>query len=193
MLYKLAHLLRDKFPFVWNGVEWLNALLFFLLYRKRLSSLAFDGLTEEYVIRPTSSDDVPALVAFFKAQPETAFKFFHPHGFDRDSVAKVVANRSFLTYVVLHDEEIVGYFFLRCFLNGKGYRGRMVDYRWNNKGIGKLMSKALNRIALSLRIRIYSTISPENYASLASMKATCGMKIIKTLENGYHYIEILPL
>ena len=89
-------------------------------------------------------------------------------------------------------KELVGYFFLRCFFNGKGYRGRMVDNRWNNKGIGKLMSLAINHIALTLGIRMFSSISPENYASLASVKATCNMKVIKTLENGYFYIEILP-
>lgn len=192
MLYKLAHLLRDKFPFLWNGVEKLNSLLFYLLYHNRLRKISFKGLSDEYAIREASSKDVSALVEFFKQQPQKAFTFFHPHGFDEKSVANVVKNRAFLTFVVCHDEKIVGYFFLRCFLNGKGYRGRMVDYRWNNKGIGKLMSLAINRVAITLGVRMFSSISPENYASLASVKATCNMKVIKVLDNGYYYIEILP-
>ena len=139
-----------------------------------------------------SIKDVSALVEFFGQQPKEAFTFFHPHGFNEKAIAHVVKNRAFLTFVVWHDKELVGYFFLRCFFNGKGYRGRMVDNRWNNKGIGKLMSLAVNHIALTLGIRMFSSISPENYASLASVKATCDMKVIKTLENGYFYIEILP-
>lgn len=192
MLYRLAHLLRDKFPFLWNCIECVNSLAFYLLYRRRLKKVSFKGLSGEYIIREASNRDVSALVAFFDRQPQKAFTFFHPHGFDENAIANVVKNRAFLTYVVWHGEELVGYFFLRCFLNGKGYRGRMVDYRWNNKGIGKLMSLAINRIALTLGIRMFSSISPENYASLASVKATCDMKIIKTLDNGYYYIEILP-
>ncbi len=192
MLYKLAHLLRERFPFLWNGIESVNSIIFFLLYHNRLRRVSFEGLSEEYVIRKATSEDVMMLVEFFKAQPENVFEFFHPHGFDENAIASVVKNRAFLTFIVCHGEEMVGYFFLRCFLNGKGYRGRMVDYRWNNRGIGKLMSRAINRIAITLGIRMFSSISPENYASLASVKATCDMKVIKVLDNGYYYIEILP-
>lgn len=35
------------------------------------------------------------------------------------------------------------------------------------------------------------SISPENYASLASTKASNEIKIHKTLENGDYYIEFL--
>ena len=31
MLYKLAHLLRDRFPFLWNGIEYVNSLAFYLI------------------------------------------------------------------------------------------------------------------------------------------------------------------
>ncbi len=192
MLYKLAHLLRDRFPFLWNGIEYVNSLAFYLIYRSKLKKVSFKGLSEEYIIREASIKDVSALVEFFGQQPKEAFTFFHPHGFNEKAIAHVVKNRAFLTFGVWHDKELVGYFFLRCFFNGKGYRGRMVDNRWNNKGIGKLMSLAINHIAFTLGIRMFSSISPENYASLASVKATCDMKVIKTLENGYFYIEILP-
>ena len=68
----------------------------------------------------------------------------------------------------------------------------MVDYRQRNRGIAKLMGIAINRVATYLGMRIFTTISPENYASLASTKAVNDIKIVKTLENGYYYIECTP-
>ena len=40
MLYKIAHLLRDKMGWLWNLIECLNAMLFSLRYGKKLKSLA---------------------------------------------------------------------------------------------------------------------------------------------------------
>lgn len=194
MIYKLAHVLRDCFPWLWDVVEWLNAFVFNLLYGGKLKQIPslLEKYSVDYRVRETDVNDVERLVSFFEKQPESAFRFFKPHGFDKKSIAKVIKNKAFLTYVVLYHEEIIGYFFLRCYINGKGFRGRMVDYQWNNKGIGKLMSCVLNDIAKTIHVRMFSSISPENYASLASAKATTHIKIIKTLENGYYYIELLP-
>ena len=54
------------------------------------------------------------------------------------------------------------------------------------------MGKAINEMAMHLGLRIFTTISPDNYASLASTKAVNDIKIVKTLENGYYYIECTP-
>ena len=32
MFYKLAHILRDRFPWLWEMMEWLNGWLFASLY-----------------------------------------------------------------------------------------------------------------------------------------------------------------
>lgn len=36
MLYKLAHVLRDRFPWIWEMMEWLNGLLFVARYSAHL-------------------------------------------------------------------------------------------------------------------------------------------------------------
>ena len=97
-----------------------------------------------------------------------------------------------MTFVVTEGDLIVGYFFLRSFIDGKCFKGRMVDYRQRGKGIAKFMGIAINNVATHLGMRIYTTISPKNYASLASTKAVNDIKIVKTLENGYYYIECTP-
>ncbi len=194
MLYELAHVVKDRFGFLWNAIEWGNAQAFAILHAKGLRQVPsiLEQCSGEFTLREAKVGDAAALAGFFADQPEEAFKFFKPHGFDEMSLAKILANKAFLTYVVMDGERIVGYFFLRSFVNGKSFRGRIVDYRWRNKGIAKHMGLVINKIAEVLRLRIFGSISPDNYASLASTKAVNDIRIIKTLENGYYYIEYLP-
>jgi len=195
MLYELAHIIKDKFGFLWESVEWCNASAFGLMHKKALREIPEilqEISNETFTIRMTVDDDAPKLAKFFSEQPQEAYTFFKPHGFDEKSVLKVLRNKSFMTFVVAEKDDIVGYFFLRSFVNGKCFKGRMVDYRQRNRGIAKLMGIAINKTAIHLGMRIYTTISPENYASLASTKAVNDIKIVKTLENGYYYIECTP-
>ena len=54
------------------------------------------------------------------------------------------------------------------------------------------MGLVMNEIVPLLGMRLFGSISPDNYASLQSTKAVNDIRIIKTLENGYYYIEYLP-
>ncbi len=194
MLYKLAHILRDRFGFLWNIIEWCNAFVFALTHGSALRKIP--GILEEcsgqFTLRVAAPADAAPLAAFFAEQPEEAFKFFKPHAFDEKTLSKNIRNKAFLTFLVLDGEKIVGYFFLRCFVNGKSFRGRIVDYRWRNKGIAKQMGLTMNKIIAILKVRLFGSISPDNYASLQSTKAVNDIRIIKTLDNGYYYIEYLP-
>lgn len=194
MLYKLAHILRDRFGFLWNMIEWGNALVFALIHRSSLRQIPkiLQECSGQYTLRMADVADAEALANFFAEQPEEAFEFFRPHGFDKKSLTKIIRNKAFLTFLFLDNEKIVGYFFLRCFVNGKSFRGRIVDYRWRNKGIAKLMGITMNKIIALLKVRLFGSISPDNYASLASTKAVNDIRIIKTLDNGYYYVEYLP-
>ena len=194
MLYKLAHILRDRFSFLWNLVEWGNAFVFALTHRAALKKIPaiLQECSGMYTLRVAELADATALATFLAEQPEEAFKFFKPHAFDEKTLSKIIRNRAFLTFLVLDGEKIVGYFFLRCFVNGKSFRGKIVDYRYRGKGIAKLQGLAATKVASALEMRVFGTISPENYASLASSKAVNEVRIVETLENGYYYIEYLP-
>lgn len=194
MLYEMAHIVKNRFGFVWNAIESLNSFVFALQHRsalKRIPAILKD-CSDKYELRPAGLADVEKLANFFADQPEEAFKFFKPHGFDENSLTKIVKSKSFLTFLVLENGTIVGYFFLRCFANGKSFRGKIVDSRCQGRGIAKLMGKAMTDVSVALKIRMFGTISPENYASLASSKAVNEVKILNTLDNGYYYIEYLP-
>lgn len=193
MLYEIAHYIKERFGFIWDMVEWGNATAFSLMKgnaMKKITSV-LKVCSDKYEIRVADVADVDGLVKFFANQPEEAFTFFKPHEFDAKAVEKVVKNKAFMTFIVKEADEIVGYFFLRCFVNGKAFRGKMVDKDHQGRGIAKLMGVAMTKVAATLGVRMFGSISPENYASLASAKASNEIKIHKTLENGYYYIEFL--
>ena len=195
MLYVFAHFIKDKCSFIWDAVEWGNAWIFSVQYKKVLQGvpLLLESISNDtFTLRVTEDSDAQKLEKFFAEQPEGAFEFFKPHDFDKKSIRKILQNKAFQTFVVTEHDTIVGYFFLRSFINGKCFRGRMADYRSRGKGVGKLMSKTIELIAIHEKLRMFASISPDNYASLNSAKAVSDVRIIKTLENGYYLIECTP-
>ena len=194
MIYEIAHIIKDRFTFLWDMVEWANASLFGILYGKKLAGLdaVLASISTDFHFRTAKESDVKNLVDFFARQPERAFEFFKPHEFDEKAVRKVIKNKAFMTFIVSSGNHIVGYFFLRSFVNGKSFRGKIVDKDWQGRGIAKLMGIAMTKVSQHLRLRMFGSISPENFASMASAKASNNIKVLKTLENGYYYIEFLP-
>ena len=183
-------------PWLWEMVEWGNSAVFSMLHCRSLK-----GIPEVVMARSNGTfritsgkvSDLEALFSFFEQQPEEAFTFFHPHGFDRKSLQRVMRRNSFQVFLVWDStEKVVGYGFLRCFVNGTAFKGYMVDCAHRNQGIAKLISKACNDVASRLRLRQFATISPENMASLAATKAICDVRVIKVMENGDYYIECMP-
>lgn len=136
--------------------------------------------------------NVNLAVGFFAAQPPEAFEFFRPHGFDEKSLLRLCRNKGFLAYLVMDGEEVVGYFFLRCFFTGKCFRGYMTDYRHRRMGVNRLMGQVATDIAATLGIRMYGSISPRNAASMLSAKAVNDVRVLRTLDNGDYLVEYLP-
>ena len=194
MLYKLAHILRDKFGFLWNLIEWGNAFVFALTHRDALKKIPaiLQECSGTYKLRFAEQADATALAAFFAEQPEETFTFFKPHAFDEKTLSKIIRNQAFLTFLVLDGEKIVGYFFLRCFVNGKCFKGYIVADAYRGRGIAKLEGIAMNKVNEALGLRMFGSISPENFASMAAAKSVNEVRILETLENGDFYVEFLP-
>lgn len=194
MLYKLAHALRDRFPWLWDTAERLNGLLFICRYGKRLRKVMGVAICNDlrFKVVRLSPLNVNLAVDFFAAQPKEAFKFFRPHGFDQASLLRLCRNKGFLAFLVLQEERVVGYFFLRSFFTGKCFRGYMTDYEHRRRGINRVMGLAATNIAMSLGLRMFGSISPENQASMFSAQAVNEVKILQTLDNGDYLVEYLP-
>ena len=194
MLYKLAHILRDKMGWLWNFIECFNAMLFSLRYGKKLKDLAFMEVPEEYEIVLLKNISTERLVEFFNFQPEEAFTYFRPHKFDARSIKRLQGNKAFLAYVLVDksNAKIAGYCFNRCFFHGVGYRGRMVDVNYRGKGLGTAMNKILNEVGFGIGLRLFETVSKDNVASYRSALSTSKVKVVKEMPNNELYLEILP-
>ena len=94
-------------------------------------------------------------------------------------------------FVALDGNRIVGYCFLRCFANGKAFRGKIVDYRYRNRGIAKQMGIVTTQVATVMGLRMFGTISRHNYASKHSSEAVNEIRVIRELPDDYLYIEYL--
>lgn len=194
MLYKLAHILRDKMGWLWNLIECFNAMLFSLRYGKKLRAFIFSEIPEGYEI--VAMKDIPTekMVEFFSHQSEEAFTYFHPHGFDAKSIKRLQGNKAFLAYVLIDkaNDKIAGYCFNRCFFHGVGYRGRMVDVNYRGKGLGTAMNKILNEVGFGIGLRLFETVSKDNVASYRSALSASNVRVVKEMPNNELYLEILP-
>lgn len=193
MLYKLAHYLRDKIGWMWNLIELLNSWLFSLRYGKILSRFSFNTIPEGYEIKALKDVPTKKMVEFFERQPEEAYTYFRPHGFDEKSIKRLQKNKSFLGYV-LEDKEngdIAGYCFNRCFFHGQGFRGRMVDIDYRGKGLGTAMNKILNEVGFGIGLRLFESVSKDNVASYRSALSASNVRVVKEMENNELYLEIV--
>jgi len=198
MLYKLAHILRDKFSWLWNIIEWINGVIFYIRYGKKLNNLNANlnnnkVVPEGYEIVPIKSISTNDLVSFFMHQPEEAYTYFRPHGFDAKSIKLLQGNKAFLGYV-LKDKingAIAGYCFNRCFFHGQGFRGRMVDIDYRGKGLGTAMNKILNEVGFGIGLRLFETVSKDNIASYRSAMSASDVEVVKELEHNELYLEII--
>ena len=194
MLYELAHMIKGKIPFIWKLIESVNERLFWLRYGGKIKGFTFSYIPEGY--RLTAMRETPAeeIVCFFERQPQEAFRFFTPHEFDKKSIEQLQKNRSYLAYLLIDqaNDRIAGYCFNRCFFQGKGFRGRMVDIDYRGKGLGTAMNKILNEVGFGIGIRLFETVSKDNVASYRSSLSASKVKVLKEMGNNELYLEILP-
>ena len=193
MLYKIAHIIRDKFSWLWDIIEYLNSFLFYMRYGKKLEDIDFKNIPEGYEITPINAIETKRMVEFFARQPEDAFKFFHPHGFDEKNIKKLQKNKAFLGYVLLDklNNKIAGYCFNRCFFHGQGFRGRMVDIEYRGKGLGTTMNKLLNEVGFGIGVRLFETVSKDNVASYKSALSASNVRVVKELPDNELYLETI--
>ena len=193
MLYSLAHILRDKLPWVWDAVEAVNSKLFDVRYGKKLRAFKFSAIPQGYLSMPIREIATDQLVRFFDHQPIEAYRFFKPHGFDAESIKKLQKNRAFLAYVLIDESKgnIAGYCFNRAFFFGKGFRGRMVDIDYRGRGLGTAMNRLLNEVGFGIGLRLFETVSKDNVASYRSAVSASGFRVVKELPHNELYLEIL--
>lgn len=193
MLYKIAHILRDKISWLWNIIEWINGVIFYMKYGEKLKAFIFTVIPDGYEIKLIKDIPTERLVEFFARQPEEAYTYFRPHGLDGKSIKMLQKNKAFLGYV-LQDKingKIAGYCFNRCFFHGQGFRGRMVDIDYRGRGLGTAMNKVLNEVGFGIGLRLFETVSKDNIASYRSALSASKVKVVEELPYNELYLEII--
>lgn len=193
----MAHIVKDKMPWLWDLVSLLNSQFFQMRYGKRLSFFEHDFLADRdcvgYNVISIRDVDADEMVDFFTRQPIEAYRFFKPHGFDSLSIRKLQKDRAFWAYVLKDaaNGKIVGYCFNRSFFHGKGFRGRMVDIDYRGKGLGTMMNRLLNEVGFGIGLRLFETVSKENIASYRSAISASAFKVVEELPHNELYLEII--
>jgi hypothetical protein len=190
---KLLLFIKHKIPILWHVIEWLNALLFALLYRKLLrreSERCFQEFTlDGYIFRSLNDGDLDALFDLLHRQADGRLHYFTPHKFNRMGLQRASRNSAFLMFGVFDYKELVGYFFLRCFWNRKCFVGRLIDEPHERKGIGRIMNRILYNTAWRSGFRCYTTVSKDNAMVIRSHNRNPAAHQIKELPNDYLLIE----
>ncbi len=194
MLYKIAHVIRDKAGWLWQLVDAMNGKLFWMRYGKKIKNFSFQKVPAGYELLPIKDIDTERLVSFFAAQPEEAYKFFTPHGFDVKTIRLLQETKSFMAYVLVDQTngKIAGYCFNKCFFHGQGYRGRMVDINYRGRGLGTAINRILNEVGFGIGLRLFESVSKNNTPSYRATLSSSRIKVLQELDDNVLVVEILP-
>lgn len=193
---KILLFIKHKLTFLWIGIEKINGILFGILYRKRLNRSASFLLSKPYhpdfQFRILGIEDVAGLNDFLGHMDKENLAYFNPHPFDKGYLFKLQRNPAFLMLGVYEGNEMIGYFFLRFFINRSCFVGRIIASSHQGRGIGKIMNTLMYETAWSMGFRCQATISKHNHSVQRAHKKNSHMVIRKQLKNDFLLVEFLP-
>ena len=190
---KILLYIKHRVVFIWRLIEWTNDLLYIITYKSKVDnnlSVLFRKFSHpQFIFRRLKLSDSDEIHRFIHSQNSSDLTYFQPHKFDQHSINKKLNQKSFIMMGVFDGEKMVGYFFLRMFFNKKCFVGRLIDYEYRGKGIGKIMNDIMYNTSWSSNFRCLSTISKENSAVMKAHSKNSSMKLIKELNNNYLLVE----
>lgn len=180
---------------VWRIIEWVNSAFFSFLFGRKLettiSEVLNNYLSNNLSYRKLELSDADSLFSMIKGQDIKDLIFFHPHEFDLKSIRKQFHNKAFLMMGVFDGGVMVGYYFLRFFINKKCFVGRLIDRSHRGEGIGRIMNDIMYEIGWRMNFRCLSTISRNNSAVIRAHSKNPNLKVLKELANGYMLVEFI--
>jgi len=188
--------IKHNLGFIWIIIERVNDLLFYLLYHKRLDRVTREVFKEiqhhSVVFRRISIAESASLYELIRNQPASDLTYFKPHSFEFKSIVRQTRKPSFLMMGAFINDSLVGYFFLRLFVNRKCFVGRLIDKNYRGHGIGVTMNRIMYEIAWRMKFRCLSTISRNNHAVIKAHSGNRYMSVLKELKDDYLLVEFLP-
>ena len=193
VLVNVLLFIKENIKPVWFIFEWLNKVLFkFLFYKKFRKNLEL-ALQQQYSLpykfREISNEEINQIASFIPEQEPEQLIFFEPHEFDIKTLKSIYYNPSFFMMGVFFNTQLVGYFFLRCFINKKCFVGRLVDKNHRGKGIGKVMNEIMYHTVWSSGFRCFATISKNNVLVMKAHAHNKYLHVRKELKDDYLLVE----
>jgi len=187
--------IKHNLTWLWNVIESLNGIIFSRMYFPRMNYILGDVLNEAklsgFVFRKLIFSDLFSLNKMISNQNINDLKYFQPHDFDMPSLIKQYKNPAFLMLGTFDGERLVGYFFLRFFINKKCFVGRFIDKEYRGKGIGQTMNYIMYETAWRMGFRCLSTISKNNEMVMKAHAKNPYLMILKKLDNDYLLVEFV--
>ena len=179
--------LKYHYPTLWDIVESLNGCVLGKAYSIRLKKVKELVLSyaigQDFSLKYANLQDNNDIVVFLKSLSEAERAFFNPFSFSLRSIKHVVSCGTYQVYLVRNNQnnELIGLFFLRFFLNRQCFLGFVVKNEYRGRGIGKKMIDAMVRGVQGSGFTLMSTVCAENKASLRAHLAGGQFEIIETL------------
>lgn len=193
MLVRLLIYIKHHFKFIWQAIEWLNAVLFKLFnghrFNQGLISVINQYSLPGFTFRQLKETDLTELHNLISSQAPARLAYFKPHGFDLISLRQAFRNQAFIMMGAFEGQKLVGYFFLRCFCNRKCFVGRLIDEPYEGRGIGRVMNSIMYNTGWKAGFRVLSTISRNNKWVMKSHANNSTMVILKELDNDFLFVE----
>ncbi len=193
-MVKILLYIKHRFNFIWQIIEGINGLLFGFQYKKRmvgkLDQLLSESRHAKYAYHKIEAQHLKKVSDFFDRQHPAHFRFFKPHTFDLKTLKRLHRNPAFLMMGVSDQDKIIGYFFLRCFINKKCFIGRMVDQDYHKQGIATGMNEIMYQTAWQNGFKCLTTISKQNKAIVHLHEKESSTVIIRELPNNYLLVEM---
>jgi len=192
---KILIYIKHHLRFLWDIIERINGYIFYVLFKSRMEAVLPSVFNEaersSFTFRRINLPDAEALHLLLKSQDVADLEYFSPHKFDLESIRKQCRNKSFLMMGAFDDMKIIGYFFLRFFINKKCFVGRLIDKHYRGKGIGLVMNYIMYETSWRMGFRCLSTISRNNKYVMKAHAKNQSIRILKELNNDYLLVEFV--
>ena len=135
--------LKYHYPTLWDIVEILNGSILVKAYSIRLKKVKELTLSyaigQNFALKYANLHDSKDIVVFLRSLSDAERAFFNPFPFTLRSINHVVSCGTYQVYLVRNNQnnELIGLFFLRFFLNRQCFLGFVVKNEYRGRGLGK--------------------------------------------------------
>ena len=178
---------KSRYPIIWQWIERRNGYLLSKVFSYRLEvikkKIITYPLSQNITTKPALIKNIEDIANLLKNLSQTERAFFNPFPFTPRSINHVISCGTYQLYLVYNNqnEELIGLFFLRFFLNRQCFLGFVVKNEYRGRGIGKKMIDAMVKGVQGSGFTLMSTVCAENKASLRAHLAGGQFEIVETL------------